>query len=357
MEILISQCSFPSNFTGWPKGSSEKEDFDSFRENSEPAFSAAYISMGSNYFQFLISGLKNSSTWQVVEAILFAIKSISVLSQASDEPLIPQILNYFLGFPPHSMLTKTGLQLLGDFCLTLDRNPTLLIPAINRIMESLNSQDKDISFCAGIVFFSSLSKFSHNNIADAFNKICQTSSPVLSMELSNMLNAYKEIKFQEMEDQLLVVRALVILISKLPPQDIPSAIQILNHNTIERLKQLLNTTSSNLNLRTAVLNQIQLFNAGISLPQGILQQCNFSCFSLESLLPFLYSCLTIYQTDEELASSICSSFNSLIYLEKNQIISHLGNLFSGLLDCLKNTKFPCFLRPFNTAISNNTNLN
>lgn len=179
--------------------------------------------------------------------------------------------------------------------------------------------------------------------------MCQTSAKLLSGELSNILNLYKEIQFQETEDQLTVVGALVILISNISPQTIPSAIQILNQNTIEKLKLLL-SSPNHPNLQTTVLNCIQIFNAGVSLPQELTLQSNISCFPLDSLLPFFYSYLTVWQNHEEIASSLCNSFVSLIYLEKTQIISHLGTLFTRLLECLANTKLPCFLKPFTTSI-------
>ena len=108
----------------------EQDQFKVYRSDISENFVSICTFVQNDTLQYLYqlrsSSIETQATWQVVEALLFSIRSVAEAVDPYESSVVPAILSLFPRIPAHPFVTRMLLLTLGSFCDWLNVHPEQL---------------------------------------------------------------------------------------------------------------------------------------------------------------------------------------------------------------------------------------
>ncbi|KAL2608832.1 hypothetical protein R1flu_027405 [Riccia fluitans] len=230
-ELLVSLVSFrvkyPKGFEAWRKD--ELVDFKETRYAvADMLLDAANVLGGETTLRLLsqpllqmTASLSSGGTWEweAVEASLYCIRVIAKTVPLSENVILPQIMTLLPQLPPHPQLLYTSsltIAALADWLGAAPCSQTLL-PTLLGLLTSALAVPEDPCAAAAL----------------AVKHVCDACSKDLGQSVDALLELYRQVMSGQgnfhlaPEDELQLVEGLSIVVSSLPADKLPQAVEAL----------------------------------------------------------------------------------------------------------------------------------
>ncbi|KAL3676845.1 hypothetical protein R1sor_026793 [Riccia sorocarpa] len=230
-ELLVSLVSFrvkyPKGFEAWRKD--ELQDFKETRYAvADMLLDAANVLGGEATLRLLsqpllqmAASLPNGGSWEweSLEASLYCIRAIAKTVPLSENVILPQIMTLLPQLPPQPQLLYTSSLTIAALADWLGAAPTsrTLLPLLLRLLTSALAVPEDPCAAAAL----------------ALKHVCDACNKDLGQSVDALLELYRQVMSGQgnfhlaPEDELQLVEGLSIVVSSLPADKLPQAVEAL----------------------------------------------------------------------------------------------------------------------------------
>eukprot|EP00455_Lapot_gusevi_P029378 TRINITY_DN3146_c0_g1_i11.p1 TRINITY_DN3146_c0_g1~~TRINITY_DN3146_c0_g1_i11.p1 ORF type:complete len:680 (+),score=196.51 TRINITY_DN3146_c0_g1_i11:294-2042(+) len=148
--------------------------------------------------------------WQGVESALYCIRSIGRLVRTDENVHMPQVMTLIYQVPDHPLARYTALLIVGRYASWINNNVQYLPQLLGFVVDGLNHPDLQ------------------GAAALALRHLCEGCAPQLVQMpeyVTSLFDLYSKTSNLDAQDQLEIVEGMCVLVSALPPADLPAALE------------------------------------------------------------------------------------------------------------------------------------
>lgn len=152
MQVIVQHLHYPPDST--PLVGQEADDFRSFRHTMGDTLKDCCIVLRTETcllatHEVLVAALARGTSWQEVEAPLFALRSMGAELDVDDNVAVPKIMDTLPTLPDHPRVRYAALLIIARYTEWVDTHPTYVTFLLQYISAGFESKDPDVSGAAG----------------------------------------------------------------------------------------------------------------------------------------------------------------------------------------------------------------